>query len=619
MGIEGILVLTLVVAILILLVTEKASIDAIGIGLLVVLVGAGQILHLFNPEFDPKLHLLGPKEAMALFGNSAVLTVAALYVMGEGLSRTGAVEFFARTVLRVSEGRERRVILAVALTAGVTSAFLNNTAVVLVFMPVLVDMARKTGIAITRLLIPMAFATILGGMCTLVGTSTNLLVSGMATEMGYEPIGMFELSPVGVPLLLGGVLLIAIFARKLLPKRQSLTTMMGGSDLREYVTELQIGPQSPLRGLTYKEAFVDVRANLLFFARGEEMVWPPYFNETIEEGDVVMLRGTVDHLAGLQNELGLKLFTEARFDPKSMQFFELAVSPHSPMVGRMIGDLHLWRDYGAITVAVLRNNQHIRERASKKILQPGDLLLVCGEESSQSRLRASSDFFLLTGAHNWVMLRGLARLSLIITVVIMAAFSLFSMTGHADLLPFAALIGAVAMIGSGCLTARRAYRAIDWPILLFMIGTIGLGNAMKNSGAATLIADGFVHGLRDFGPMAALAGIGILGSVLSSVISNQAVAVLLTPIAIGAAETIARDQGLNPHEGDGLAITRTFILAIAMSASVCFATPIGHQSNLMVYGPGGYQWKDFVKIGVPLSIFALIVIVFAIPWMTGAF
>jgi Na+/H+ antiporter NhaD/arsenite permease-like protein len=185
MGVEGLLVLGLICGILVLLVTEKASIDAIGIGLLIILVGAGQIIRIFDPSFDPETSLLGANDALSLFGNSAVITVAALYVMGEGLSRTGAVEFFARVVLRVSEGRERRVILAVALVSGLTSAFLNNTAVVVVFIPVLVDMAQKTGIRVTRLLIPMAFGTILGGMSTLVGTSTNLLVSGVAEQMGY--------------------------------------------------------------------------------------------------------------------------------------------------------------------------------------------------------------------------------------------------------------------------------------------------------------------------------------------------------------------------------------------------------------------------------------------------
>ncbi len=616
MGLDGFLVLAIVGLILALLVTERASIDAIGIGILVVLVAAGQVFRIFDPSYDPAENLLGAEQALSIFGNSAVLTVAALYVLGEGLSRTGAVEFFARAVMGLSAGKERRLILAVSLLAGVISAFLNNTAVVLVFTPVLLDMSKRTGVAVTRLLIPMAFATILGGMCTLVGTSTNLLVSGIATDLGYAPIGMFDLSPVGLPMMLIGVLVVAVFARQLLPARDSLSSMLADSDNREYVTELQIGPNSPLRGRTYKEAFAEVHADLLFFVRGEEMVWPPYFNETIEAGDVVMLRGTVDHLANLQDQLGLKLFNESRFDPKTMQFFELAVSPHSPLVGSKIGDLRLWRDYGAITVAVLRDNQHIRERASEQVLQPGDLLLVCGDETSQTRLRSSTDFYLLTGAHNWVMLRGLARRSLAIAAGVMAAFSALSIFHLDRLIPFAALAGAATMIASGCLTSRRAYRAIDWPILLFMIGAIGLGEALQNTGAAETIARGLVNGVEGFGPFAALAGLTLLTAVMSSLVSNQAVAVLLTPIAINAATTISFQQGLGEVETGSM--VRAFILGIALSASICFATPIGHQSNLMVYGPGGYRWKDFLRAGLPLSVIAWVFVTAGAAWMTGA-
>jgi di/tricarboxylate transporter len=616
MGLDAILVLALVGVILALLVSEKASIDAIGIGVLVVLVTIGQVFRIFIPDYDPSQSLLGAEEALQLFGNSAVLTVAALYILGEGLSRTGAVEFFARGVMRVSAGKERRLILSVSLLAGVISCFLNNTAVVLVFTPVLLDMSKRTGVAVTRLLIPMAFATILGGMCTLVGTSTNLLVSGIATDLGYEPIGMFDLSPVGGPMMLLGVLVVAVFARQLLPSRDSLSSMLADASHREYVTELQIGPQSQLRGRTYKEAFTDVNADLLFFVRGEKMVWPPYFNETIEVGDVVMLRGSVDSMAALQDQLGLKLFNESRFDPKTMQFYELAVSPHSPMVGRKVKDLRLWRDYGAITVAVLRNNQHIRERASEQILQPGDLLLVCGDEKSQQSLRASTDFYLLTGAHNWVMLRGLARRALAIAVGVMAAFSALSVYHLDRLIPFAALAGAATMIASGCLTSRRAYRAIDWPILLFMIGAIGLGEALQNTGAAATIARGLVHGLDAFGPIAALAGLTGLTAVLSSMVSNQAVAVLLTPIAINAATTISAAEGFGEVQTG--AMVRAFILGIALSASICFATPIGHQSNLMVYGPGGYTWRDFLRAGLPLSILAWVFVTAGVVWMTGA-
>ena len=617
MGAEGLVVVALTLLVVIVLVTERATLDVVGLGLLVTLVGAGELLRLFDPQFDPAERLLGASDAFAFFGNNAVLVIAALYVVGEGLSRTGALEFFARAVVRSSGGKQRVVILMVCLIAGVCSAFLNNTAVVLVFIPVLIDMASRTGIPVSRLLMPMAFATILGGMCTLVGTSTNLLVSGVAESLGHAPIGMFELSPVGLPLLLGLVGLLVVFGPRFLPDRYSLTAMMAGAGQREYVTELTFGPSSPQLGRKYSDAFNEVRADLLFFARGEEMVWPPYFNETIEAGDVVMLRGGVDELAALQDELKLKLFNEARFDAKSMQFFELAVAPQSALVGRQVGDLHLWRDFGAITVAVLRNNQHIRERASKQVLQPGDLLLMCGDDTSQARLRASSDFYLLSGAHKWIMMRGKARRALVIVVALMAAFSALSLGGRGDLLPLAALGGAVAMVVTGCLRARRAYRAIDWSILMFLIGTIGLGRAMENSGVASLVAGGIVHALDGFGPQAIFGGLTLLCALLSSVISNQAVAVLLTPIALSAAGTIVDESGLGADAAAGL--TRAFLLGIALSASVCFATPIGHQSSLMVYGPGGYRWSDFLRIGVPVSLIAWIGICVLVPWFTGGF
>jgi di/tricarboxylate transporter len=347
------------------------------------------------------------------------------------------------------------------------------------------------------------------------------------------------------------------------------------------------------------------------------MVWPPYFNETIEAGDVVMLRGGIDELAALQDELKLKLFNEARFDAKSMQFYELAVTPQSALLGRQIGDLHLWRDFGAITVAVLRNNQHIRERASKQVLQAGDLLLVCGDDNSQARLRASSDFYLLTGAQKRVLIRGKARRALAIIVALMAFFSALSMGGRSDLLPIAAIGGAVAMVATGCLHARRAYRAIDWSILMFLVGTIGLGRAMENSGVASLAAGGIVHLLDGIGPLAIFAGLTLMCALLSSVISNQAVAVLLTPIALSAAGTIALESGLPAEQA--AAMTRAFLLGIALSASICFATPIGHQSSLMVYGPGGYRWSDFLRIGVPVSLLAWVAILLLVPMVTGGF
>lgn len=595
MGFDALLVVALTFMVLILLVLEKASMDAIGLGLLVVLVASG---------------ILDVSEATAGFSNYAVLTIGGLYVIGEGLNRTGAVEFIARGVLKYSGGKERRMVLMTGLIVALVSSVLNNTGVVVVFIPVLLGLAQKTGIAASRLLMPLSFASILGGMCTLVGTSTNLLVSGAAENLGYEPLSMFEMSPLGVPLALGGVVFMAIFVRRLVPERHTLSTMVGGAGQREYVTELVLRRSSPLVGQSFNEAFERAGVEMLFFVRGEDMCWPPYHNETIEAGDVVMLRGKVDQLANLQTKLGLKMINETSFDPKTMEFFEVAVSPHSAIVGRRVGELHLWRDYNAVTVAVLRDGYHIRERASQLRLQPGDLLLVCGSEQAQVKLRASTDFFLLRGAHDWVVLRDKARRALGIAGAVVVMFVSYSVFGvKAIPIPMAALTGAILMVATGCVTTRRAYRAIDWPILMFVVGTLALGKAMEATGAASFFAGGIVDALSDWGPPAVLSGLVLLCIIFNALISHSAVAVLLTPIAIQTALSIS---AMESFTGDPDKLLRAFILAVAFGGSICFATPIGHQTNLMVYGPGGYRYGDFLKLGLPLSLLAWIVVSFGL-------
>ncbi|MDP6962752.1 MAG: SLC13 family permease [Planctomycetota bacterium] len=623
MGIEGLIVLLLIAAVLVLLVLEKVGIDAIGIGVMVSLIAAGFILKAIDPSFDPGQKLLGVNDALQTFGNPAVIMVAALYVMGEGLSRTGAVEFFAGLVMKLSGGRERRMILSIALTACICSAFLNNTAVVVVFIPVLVGMAKETGVPITRLLIPMAFGTILGGMTTLVGTSTNILVSGVAEEFGYRPIGMFEMAPVGITLSIVGILFISIFARYLLPSRQSLSAMMADSGHREYVTELTISEESPLIGKQYTEVFDSLKADLLFFVRGEAMMSPPFTAETVEDGDIIMVRGTVDCIANMESDLKLDHNhngSRTLFNSKSMQFFEIAIAPHSPLIGRKLDDLQLFNNFGALPVALLRNNQHLRDRITNRRVNAGDLILATGDDHAQQRLRANPDYFLLTGAHKWVVLRSRARRALGVVVAVMAALTACSIApehlGLKQLLPVVALVGAVSMVTTGCLTARRAYRSVDWSILIFMIGAISLGKAMENTGVAQIVGSGMVHGLKDFGPHAALGGLTFLAAFLSSLVSNQAVAVLLAPVAINAARTIAADEAMGADQTT--IVVRAFILAIAMGSSVCFSTPVGHQSNLMVYGPGGYKWRDFLKVGVPVSIICWIGITIGVPLVTGA-
>ncbi len=601
MGPDAILVVALTFLVLILLVLEKASLDAIGLGLMVALVATG---------------VLDVAEALHGFQNYAVITIAALYIIGEGLNRTGAIEFLARMVLRYSGGGERGMVLLVGLIAAAVSSVLNNTGVVVVFIPVLLGLSRQTGVAPSRLMIPLSFASILGGMCTLVGTSTNLLVSGAAENLGQEPLEMFEMTPLGVPLALAGVLFMALFGKRLLPKRHSLSAMVGGAGAREYVTELVIGRNSPLVGRTYAEAFQSAGVEMLFFVRGEDMHWPPYFHEEIVEGDVVMLRGKVDELANLQTTLGLKMVNGISFDPKTMEFFEVAVAPHSSQVGTRLGDLHLWRDFGAVIVAVLRDGHHIRERASQLELRPGDLLLVCGDDHSQIKFSASSDYFLLRGAQEHVVLRDRARRALAVAGGVVALFIAYSVFGLKQVpLPMAAVLGAMAMVATGCLPARRAYRAIDWPVLLFVVGTLALGSAMGKTGAAAFFAHGLVGSLQDLGPAAVISGLVLLCIIFNAVISHSAVAVLLTPIAVKAAEEMNRALGYEGAAADNL--MRAFLLAIAFGGSICFATPIGHQTNLMVYGPGGYRYSDYLRLGLPLSLLAWFLVSLGLPWLAG--
>ena len=579
MGADAWFVAFLCVSSLALLVTGKASLDVVGLGLMIALVVAD---------------IVDLPTAMGEFGNSAVVTLAGLYVIGEGLTRTGAFDFVGRRVMAVSGGSPTRLLLTLCFLTAALSAVASNTAVMLVFIPIAVGLANDLHIPTSRLLIPMAFSSIFGGTLTLVGSSINILASGAAVQDGADPIGMFEMTPVAAPLALLGVLLTVFLARRLLPDRHSLTAALAAAPPREYVTELSIAPDSLLVGKRVGETFQDSKIRFLFMARGQRMIWPPLEDQHLEEGDVLMVQGDARQLVELQRREGLRALEDARHDPRTMTVFELAVSPHSQLLGRRIGDLPLWRDYRTLVVAVLRGGyHHIHKRAADLSLRMGDLLLVCGAEGAQERLQSSSDFYLLSSPHRGLQLGRFERRALAVLGVVVAALSLGSIMGLARYLPipFVAVGGAVAMVATGCLTAQRAYRAIDWPILIFIAGALTLGRAFGRTGLAEYLAEGVADALMDLGPAAVVSGLLLLGTVLNQFTSPYAVTALLIPIALAAAKTL------------GVADVRPFVLAIAFAGSNAFATPLGHQVNLMVMGPGGYRYGDFVRLGLPLCLY----------------
>lgn len=596
-------VLGLTLAMLVALVSGRVRVDAIGLLLMMALVAAGIVTY---------------DVAVEGLGNKAILTIAGLFVVGEGLTRTGAVEFVARFLLRVTQGSTRRTILLTCTVAALISSLLNDTAVVLVFIPLLLEVGRASGVPPSHLLMPLSFCALLGGMNTLIGTSTNILVSGTAERLGQAPLGMFEMTPLALVVCTVGILYTTWLAPILLPRRESLSSLMGASEAREYLTELVIGRDSPLAGRALPDVIAKIRARLVFFVRRESIVWGPFDGQVLEVGDVLMLRGSVDEIAGLEAELDLKHVAGQRSSQKDMSFFELAISPHSPLVGRRAEELQLWRDYGAVTVAILRAGQHVKERLSKLHLRAGDLLLVMADEESENRLQASNDFYMVTGAHKTIKLRHRGRRALIVALVVVVLFALTSLLNMPWLpQPFVAVLGALAMIVSGCVTPRRVYRTIDWSILIFIAGTLALGKAMEETGAAATIAQGIVDLLAEHGRAAILSGFVLLCVVLNTLIAHSAVAVLLTPIAIRTAQAMSAADGLAPEHPDAQGFLRACILAIAFGGSLCFATPVGHQVNLMVMGPGGYRYGDFVRLGLPLSLLAWLVISFGLPIMMG--
>lgn len=603
MGWEGYYVLGLTGLTLVLLVTGRAKVDAIGFLLMIALVGGG---------------ILPYGKAVEGFGNKAILTIAGLYVVGEGLTRTGALEFLAGFLLRITSGGKRRTILVTCLAAALASSFLNDTAVVVVLIPIVIDIARTTGIPAVHMLMPVSFAALLGGMNTLIGTSTNLLVSGVAESWGQPGIGMFEMTPLAAVLCLIGILYLSYFAPRLLPQRESLSVKLSRGDDREFLTELVIGPKSRLLDLPYAEAFTQVRARLAFYIRDDSTTWPPFDGDRIQEGDVLMFKGSSDEIADLGRELDLKYAAGPSSAGKEMGFYELAISPHSPLVGRRIEELRLWRDYGAVPLAILRAAKHVQHRLSQLPLRAGDLLLVLASDESEGRLQNSHDFYLISGAHRMIKLRARGRWALSIAGVVVVLFALSSIYSMALLpQPFVAILGGMGMIAAGCVTPRRVYRTIDWPILIFIAGTLALGEAMQRTGAAALVAEAIVGVLDAHGQAAILSGFVLLCVVLNTLIAHSAVAVLLTPIAIKTAQAMAAADGLAPDDPKAQTFLRACILAIAFGGSLCFATPIGHQVNLMVMGPGGYRYLDFVRLGLPLSLIAWVVISCGLPWLVG--
>lgn len=586
-------VLCLTLAALAVLVSERVQNERVGLGVLVALLAAG---------------LLTPVQALSTFGNGALLTVGASFVLAAGLTGTGAVEGLGRRLLALGGGSEARLLAAMMLVAAAFSVFVNNTPLAVVLLPIVIGLADRTGVAPSKLLIPMSYATIVGGMCTVIGTSTSVLVSGALPAYGVPAMPMFEPLPLAAAGVAMTVLYMVVLGRRLLPSRSTVASSVRTGNLRSYVTEVLVPEGSALVGTGIADG-LRARApsvRVLQWIR-DEAILPPgaHAGERLRAGDALILRGDVKAVLALEAAQGVEVAPALRaagatVSSSEASLVELVVKPGSPQIGRAVRDLGLHARHGALVLAVQRHDQHVREKVADLRLRFGDVLLVQVDDAGLEGLRHERGFVVAEGVLERAGGAGRAPLAL---GTVGAVLGLAALKHPALGMPVLAVGGALAMVATRCVSARDALRAVDFRLLVLMAGMIGLGRALSTTGAADVLAKGLVSAASGLGPVGVLSAIYLATNLLTALASNAAAALVMLPVALAT----ARSAGL---------ADRPFVMAVVFAASIDFSTPIGYQTNTLVYGPGGYRFSDYVRVGVPLNLlwWALATVLIPLLW-----
>jgi di/tricarboxylate transporter len=587
------LTLTIIVAALALFATEKLRVDLVA---LLVLLSVG-LLRLINPE-----------QIFEGFANQAVITVWAVYIVSGGLFRTGVADAMGRGILRLAGDREPRLIATIMLTCGVISAFMNNVGATAMLMPALVGISRRTRIAISKLLMPLSFSSLLCGKMTLIGTPANILAMGILADRGLPTLGFFEFAPMGIVVLTTGILYMILIGRHLLPVREGAQGRRDVYRLREYVTEVLVSDTSPLAGKTLLESGLgrDYDLTVLAIERDGVSVSPIKRDTRIQTADLLTVEGSADDLVEAREALRLSIESEWRLDverlePGAVQLVEATLAPRSSLVGRTLRGVRFRDRYGFTALAIWRHGEALTEKLREVPLQFGDALLLQGPRHRVQELQEGQDFLVLEPLEMTQLRRkkapiAIAALALAILLVVFADFHI----------SMAMVIASVIMILTGCLTIEEAHESIDWRTVFLVAGMLPLGMAMEATGTAEYLANAMLDTLGDYGPIGLLAGTYLLAALITQAMSNAAAMVLIVPIAVDTA------LGLGANH-------LTFTMAVVIGAATSFMTPIGHKANVLVFGPGGYRFFDYARVGALLTVFLLIVSMIFLPFFWPLF
>jgi len=598
---DQLFVCLLILATVGLFIWEKLPVEVVSMGALFLLLVVP-----FNGH--PILAPAGKTEQLTvlggIFGNNAILTVIFMFIVGAAVERTGLVEIFGHWFEKLAGRTEQRVLLVLGVLTVVLSAFLNNTTVVVVFMPMVIGLCKRTDLVPSRFLIPLSYFAIAGGTCTMIGTSTNLIVNGIVKQKGLEPFSMFEITPLGATFSVATLAFLLLFAKRLLPKRASLAALINPEDSREFLTAAIVSTDSPLVGKLISEtALAKTRDyRVIEVRRSGNRVDTPLNEVRFEPGDRVIIKSQLSGVVGINDVEGLDLASKSGLGLSYVQtekavLMEGMLGPHSRLLGHTLGELNFRQQYGLIILALHRQGENLRENFEKVRLEVGDTLLLEGSSERMKQLFADRDFINLTQQKPvtpYRRSRAWIAITALVGVVVLGAIDNF--------MPFEwVALGAALMVTiGGCLKTDEIYHAVDWGIIAMILGTLGLGLAMDRTGAAKTIVHSLMSVIGGWDHRIIVSAVLLLSILLTELLSNNAVAALLTPLAI----ELGADLGCDP---------RALIAAVMAGASIGFAIPAGYQTHMLVYGAGGYRFSDFCRVGIPLDILLWIVGSLTIP------
>ncbi len=581
------LTLAIILMAMLLFATEKLRVDLVALLVLLAVSITG---------------LVSKEDVFLGFANPAVITIWAVYIVSGGLFRTGVADYLGSLILRLSGASEARLIVVIMLICGCMSAFMNNVGAVAVLMPAVIGISRKTHIPVSKLLIPLAFSSLLGGKMTLIGTPANILAQGILLARGLKGFGFFEITPMGALVLATGIIYMVIVGRRLLPVREAPTDPGTPLKLREYISEVQVLPESPLNGKRLYESDLGATYDLtvLSILKDDKPIVGLHRDYALQQGDSLIIEGSASNLIAAQAALNLTLvgsheFELATLETEQLHIIEATLAPKSTMVGRSLKEVRFRDRFGFTALAIWRQGEVITERLRDVKLQFGDALLLQGPPGRVSTLQEGNEFLVLEPVELGRKQLNKAPIAtgIMLLVILLAIFTNFGIAT-------AMVVGSVSMVLTGCLSMDQAYESIDWRTVFLVGGMLSLGIAMENTGTTQYLADLLLGALGRWGPYGLLAGIYLLSALVTQPMSNAAAIVLIVPIAVDTALSLQVNY-------------LTFTMAVVIGAATSFLSPVGHKANVLVFGPGGYRFFDYARVGLLLTVALFVVSMIFLP------